>query len=319
MASLAFPSLDARFIDVPGAVEITQRGRTYRARDWQLTPELVEIIHAAVDSGFGCFWVNGHPSVPYFFGNPKFQHGSHHITFSRSHEERWVFVVDGSSKPPSPIDVTFNKGLRDFLERVGESHQWEHSGGHNLRVARARLSAVLALLDSSVLDGLQHRMIRETYVGALPVLDIYDETQLQLKIEALWLPLLRQANCRVSSRRMIDGWIPDLLIETPDGRFVVVELKFSHAGGVEVDQVRKYLQLPTLLQNAKGLSLRGVLIARDFSEAIISANASNSAPISFYSFGQRDGLLRLALVSGGDVLQEVGLNSDVMYFPEDRS
>lgn len=310
MPSLTFPLLDASFLDVPGAVEVTQRGRTYRARNWRLTPELTEIINAAVDFGYGCLWVNGHPSAPYFSGQPKFLAGSHHITFARSHEECWAFVVDGSSKLPSPIDVTFNKGLQDFLDRVGESHQWEHSGGHNLRVARGRLRAVLAQLDTGVLDGLQHRAIRETYVGTLPILDIYDETQLQLKIETLWAPLLKQAQHRVRSRPMIDGRIPDILIETADGQVVIVELKFSHAGGVEVDQVQKYLRLPSLQHKVKVTGLRGVLIARDFSEAIVSANETSSAPISFYSFGQRDRVFRLTLVSGENVLREIGLNVD---------
>lgn len=301
-------AVGASFVDVDGALEITQNGCTYRARKWRLTPELIEVIDTAIEFGFSAFWVKGHPSSPYKNGGFRFLQGSHHITFARAHGERWVFVVDGSASPPVPRDVTFNRGLRDFLDRIGQAHSWEHSGGHNLRVPRGSLRSVLERLDATTLDQMHLAKPSVEYFGARPVTDMYREEDLQRRIEEEWRPLAAAMNFTLSARAVIDGPIPDLVLHIGSWGILVVELKFAHAGGVELDQLRKYLSLPSLGTMAQGKRLHGVLIARDFNRSLIDVANVDTSTISLYSFGQNQGVLQLHLVAGSDVLRSLKLN-----------
>ena len=307
MRRLELPQIEAVLEDVPGAIEITQRGNTYRARKWQLTDELVEVIQTAVQFGYSALWVDGHPSRPYLRGGPQFLKGSHHITFARSHGERWVFVVDGAANPPVPRDVTFNKGLRDFLERIGQAHAWEHSGGHNLRVPREQFREVLRQLDADTVEGLQRPSIRETYTGVRPITDIHNEAQLQIRIEEAWRPLATAATYLLDSLEPVDGYFPDIVVDAGAHGVIVVELKYSHAGGVEVNQLEKYLRLSTLRTRANGRSLRGALVARDFNLETVEQANSPATSIALYAFSQANGELRLHHVAGKDILAVAGL------------
>ena len=55
MKRIEFPYLDAVFEDLDDAVQVCQRGRTYRARKWQLTEGLQHTIQKAVEYGFTSF------------------------------------------------------------------------------------------------------------------------------------------------------------------------------------------------------------------------------------------------------------------------
>jgi hypothetical protein len=47
---------------------VTQDGRTYIARKWELTAEIKEILSKATDLGFAKFWRYGQPQDSYFLG-----------------------------------------------------------------------------------------------------------------------------------------------------------------------------------------------------------------------------------------------------------
>jgi hypothetical protein len=304
---LELPNLSAVFQDVPGGIEVSQSGRTYRARKWRLTNELETVIQTAVRYGFTAFWVEGHPSAAYLQGGTHFDIGSHHITFARSHNKCWVFVVDGSSRPPVPRDVTFNKKLRGRFDRIGQAHTWEHAGGHHLRVPVSEFGKVLSQLDSNTLEALNGKVGEGPYFGTRPIMDLHNEDELHASLQTEWALLAQAAGYSLDSKPNVEGKIPDLVLDAHLHGIFVAELKFSHAGGVEIHQIETYLQLRRIRANAAGRPLRGVLVARDFSQRLLDRANKGEGNVSLYSFSQwTDGRLRLHCVAGDDVLHRIG-------------
>ena len=93
---------------------VTQHGRTYIARKWELTAEIKEILSKATDLGFAKFWRYGQPQDSYFLGGANYLKGSPHISCSRGHSDPWVFALDqicrGREGGRQKIkEITFNK------------------------------------------------------------------------------------------------------------------------------------------------------------------------------------------------------------------
>lgn len=138
--------------EIDGALQITQDGRTYLARNWKLTDELVDVIEIALSHGLTALWRKNHPRDAFCDHGSRFEVGSHHIGFSRNHNESWVFVADRSSTPPFPRRIIFNKKLASYLMNQHQQFQYETGGGHNLIVPRDQLEACLDGLSNPVLD-----------------------------------------------------------------------------------------------------------------------------------------------------------------------
>lgn len=303
MNTLVFPEIDARFEQLDNAVKVTQRGRTYLARKWQITAGLEHVIRTAIQFGYTSFWVDGHPSTPYLLGEERFHQGSHHITFARKHHEKWVFVAD---KAPDSSEVCFNRGLRDFMESIGESHEWEHSGGHNLRIPLSRLEHVLSQLDAEHVDNLHSRHFSApAYVGRQTVLGLTNESDLHRHIIHTYTPVLQAAGAILQSKvRTGPKSVPDLLLDVGAKGLFILELKFTHVGLVEHDQLRKYLCSPLIVERSKERTLHGVLIGRDFSPELVALANQQQGKVSLYSFSHRAGQLSLSLVAGSPLLMQ---------------
>ena len=70
MQKMAFPHLGLTLEEKQG-VKVTQNGKSYFARDWQLKDDVKEVIETFIRHGVDKLWVEGHPS--------KWE--SHHIAF----------------------------------------------------------------------------------------------------------------------------------------------------------------------------------------------------------------------------------------------
>ena len=131
-------------------------GRAYIALRWRLNSQLKEIVDLALGHGFYKLWQINHPRDSYFEGNYKFDIGVKYISFSRSHADRWDFVVDVvNSKPPDVRAVVFEKHHRGTIEGVlgkvlppNEPARpgvckWESGGGKNILVDPSDLVKIL--------------------------------------------------------------------------------------------------------------------------------------------------------------------------------
>ena len=133
-------------------IEISQDELTYVARDFSLTQEIKSLIWTARCFDFKKLWVDGHPSAPYLKGEPKFMRGSHHITFARSHQDSWAFVLDGKSTSNEGDGqliktVCFNRKFENQISNSGVLAQQEGGGGRNFRVAFVDAPRLVAYLD----------------------------------------------------------------------------------------------------------------------------------------------------------------------------
>jgi len=273
-------STGLKMTDVGDGILVQQDDRIYKARRWQLTPEVVSVVESAIRNRLTANWVEGHPSQRYLKGGDRFDAGIHHVTFARSHNEGWVFVLGGEAKPPHIKVVTFNRRYERFILRTGCYCRWEHSGGHNIYIEPADLDCILAQLDDLTIDEVEAaRSARRIRSTVLPRVGIASESDLEWVFRE-YLRNLPIAPRRLEVRARCDGLIPDVLIDIEDA-LVVVELKFSRASWAELDQLHGYLALPAVLSRAKGRQIAGVLIARSFSEKIIELASASSSAVSF--------------------------------------
>ncbi len=109
---------------------ISQDGRTYIAREWKITEEVKEILVLAVELGYQKCWRFGHPQDSYLLGGSNYLKGCHHIGWSKSHSDPWIFVLGAESlkrRGGTQIvkEITFNKHLEpcvaEALKNEGES------------------------------------------------------------------------------------------------------------------------------------------------------------------------------------------------------
>ena len=61
MQKMAFPKLGLALEEKQG-VKVTQNGKSYFARDWQLTGDVKEVIETSIRYEVDKLWVKGHPS-----------------------------------------------------------------------------------------------------------------------------------------------------------------------------------------------------------------------------------------------------------------
>lgn len=139
--------------EMDGSLYVSQGGKKYKARKWKLTGELFDIIDLAIRNGLGSVWrergkrsPQGHPRQSYFEGGDNFEEGSHHIGFSRTSEERWVFVIGGEAGPPRINKVTFEKHYAAFLEAANIQYEKITGGGKDLSINPKDLEKALDYL-----------------------------------------------------------------------------------------------------------------------------------------------------------------------------
>ena len=100
---------------------ISQDNKTYIARNWKMTEEVKKIITKAAENGFSKLWRQNHPQERYMIDGPDYLRGSHHIGFSKSHSDPWLFVLGAESLSrkggvQSVKEITFNKYFGKIIQ-----------------------------------------------------------------------------------------------------------------------------------------------------------------------------------------------------------
>jgi hypothetical protein len=146
---LVFPEYDLRIEATEQGLLVSQEGKRYLARKWQLTPEVIKVIETGIAAGLTNLWQYGHPS----------KDESPHISFSFSRDPvSWVFVIGAEARPPKLRYVTFQNRLKPYFERFkGDGYAWawqiENGAGGNIRTDPADLKQILAALP---LENIRH-------------------------------------------------------------------------------------------------------------------------------------------------------------------
>ena len=85
-----------------GGVRVTQNGKSYLARSWQLTDEVRSMIYLSISQCFNYLWVKNHPRGD----------AIHYISFARSHTPPWDYLL---AKESSGERITVNKNHESKL------------------------------------------------------------------------------------------------------------------------------------------------------------------------------------------------------------
>lgn len=117
-APLVRPDLHLRVDTGPGGLVVSQAGRAYLARGWQLTPEVRVVVELALAAGLTQMIQDGHPRESNLLPNGS---GADYLTFSDATGRGWVFVLDMDSCPrrATPTQVKFNKRFKRVLRAEG--------------------------------------------------------------------------------------------------------------------------------------------------------------------------------------------------------
>ena len=104
-----------------GGVRVTQNGKSYLARRWQLTDEVRSMIYLSISQCFNCLWVKNH-----LRGD-----AIHYICFARSHTPPWDYLL---AKESSGERITVNKNHESKLRQAGIYFEIQTGGGHHLEI-----------------------------------------------------------------------------------------------------------------------------------------------------------------------------------------
>ena len=291
---LAFPEHNLVLEDREGGILIAQGQKEYLARKWQLTDQVIGIVHLALAKGLTCLWQEGHPG-----GDT-----SHHISFSFSHKPAsWVFCIGDGAGAPMVRKVTLSKKVRGLFEQSSFRPFWESAGGKNFSIIPEDLPAFLDLVEKSrlrdILDApplsLRKRQITQ-------ITDFQSEKDLEDNVVGALLTggakLYRQR--RFASSHFPDGQdIPDVVIEA-GGQAIVVELKLYRAIEPDIVQLSRYVTNAKIGTAFENCAVKGALIAAAFDRPIQNA-AVAAGNFSLYSYAGKTGL-PLRLIAGPDVL-----------------
>lgn len=288
---------DLRIEEEPLGLRITQSGRSYLARKWQLTTEVHSVIDLALEHGLTCLWQENHPSGP----------ESNHISFSFDRtKSSWVFVIGAEAKPPLVKRVTFNKRLKEYFKNsgLGWVWDWETAGGKNILVMPRDLKSILETLP---LDSIRKGELPAAGRSALSRRRFFStEADLEDAIFAIvtenapQAPVFRQMSFAANSDFEVASR-PDLLV-VGASCILILELKLYRGGEPELAQVKRYMSNAELQMAFDVLKPYGVLIAERFEESLLESTKRSRA-ISLVKYEQDAvGLLGFRIIAGPDVI-----------------
>jgi len=299
------PEYDLEIEEIEWGISVSQRNVTYVARKWKLTDNVKYIIDIAHKAGLTCHWQYGHPSSNVYLGNNGFEKGSHHLSFSRSHEEKWIFVIGAEAHPPNVDFITFNKAYRNFVANSGVTWRWEWSGGENILIQLEDLEALIGKLTRIDMDAIRDSKghtsqwksklgktgLNSEFLVEQALLDKFKDVRIKPKLSLLVRP-------------HIDGLIPDIII-TSTSKPLILELKLDIAGLPALEQISAYMKLSSV--KSAYTDLIGGIIARDFHPDLLKTIKFTHG-IGLFSYSW-DGELSLLHVAGDNTLEEINLGA----------
>ena len=296
-----WPEIGLTITNDAKSILISQHGRTYRSRKWQLTDRLIWFVDVIVNQGIlKSFQPYNHPRDTYYEGGGRFHIGIHHVSASRTPHEPWVADV-GTRECPAIPRILFNRAYRDFVIQTGyDSPKYEHYGSNNIEVHPDHFEEVLSHLTDEIIDAVNSRKKEKVPYNVRKKAGITHEIVLEEAFHS-YVDDARFPDPKI--RYSIEGKYIDFLLINPS-EVIIVELKARVSGHAQLNQLRTYLNLPSILANVNGRRLHGVLIAPHMKDTILPDRDEN---ISFYTYQYREGILELNLVAGDDCFEEQDL------------
>lgn len=273
------------FKPVQSGLWIRQDGAQYVARLWTLSPDVVEVICKAAEYGFSCLIRHSHPRQA-----NQDEKGVEYIGFSRTPNERWVFVLDQFSSPSKPMRdrvtrVVFEKNYEGTLKRAHVRYDYQPSTARNLFVDFDQFVFALqacAEEAEAVEIGLGSRdwELKKATIGFVA------ESTLESFLVANWTVIPELASFKYYQRQMraAGGFLDIICCTTDDQEVIVIELKRGRVGEEVVKQLDRYMESEEVRKLAGGRAIRGIAISRDYYPSASDAAAQSSFPVELWTF-----------------------------------
>ncbi len=273
------------FKQVQSGLWIRQGGAKYVARLWTLSPDVVEVISKAAEYGFSCLIRHRQPSPAY-----RNEKGVQYIGFSRTPNERWVFVLDQFSSPSKPMRdrvtrVVFEKHYELALKKAHVRFEYQPMDARNLFVDFDQLVFALqacAEEAEAVEIGLGSRdwELQKSTIGFVT------ESTLESFLVANWTVIPELASFKYYQRQMraAGGFLDIICCSTDDKEVIVIELKRGQVGKEVVEQLERYGGSEEVRKLAGGRTIRGIAISHAYYPAAYDAVAQSSFPVELWTF-----------------------------------
>ena len=258
---------------------ISQNGKSFLARKWQLTSEVREIIKASIQGGFNKLWVENHPKGS----------SSHYICFSRSHLKPWEFLIGGEAKPPSIKMITVNNTHRKILDDSKVDFHWQNFGGKHLflppkiELLKQLMGEISKYPHSNFnIKGKGHnfkkRVIRKTGFQTEKELEDYVFRKLKTHNTSVF----RQKKFN-TEQYLVPNSIPDIIIEKEKEVFIL-ELKLNAANTADIYQLKRYLNNEQLQETYKTKKIKGILVTGYYDKNTLDEARTHAPDLALYSF-----------------------------------
>lgn len=99
---------------------VTQAHRSYLAKEWRLSPQVIAAINTALANGFTSLLQNGHPKGSHLLPDGP---GVAYLSFARDFQDPWCFAFDDRCSPRR------TQGREISMVLFNRSHAGELEGG----------------------------------------------------------------------------------------------------------------------------------------------------------------------------------------------
>lgn len=307
MPSMEWSEASLRISEEERGLRVEQCGRSYLAKMWALSPEVLAVVELALENGLSCLMRRGHPSESKLYETG----GSvDYLCFSPTPEHHWVFGLDmdscrGGGARRQPRRVKFSKRYRHILRANDIACLPEWRSPQHLHVDLTDLRRALAVVSPHV-DSLGAMSGRRLERGAHPF--FVDEEDLHAHLVRHWrnCPVL-QALTLLHSKLLLNGIAHrqgeiDLLASDRERDLFVIELKDTAKANITESPVRqliRYMEHPEVLDMARtrGGAIFGMLIAQDLGHDVCKEVAQAEHPILAYEATKLPESIKLTLLA----------------------
>ena len=291
MSKIVFPN-GISLEEVEEGLLVQQGTEAYVARNWRLSPPVIELVEVAMAAGLRRMTRNDHPRRNARWPNRR---GVVYLAFSPSVHQQWAMAIDTIR----PTSGDFGHGVfngkyhEEFVTRgLPFTFEKRNKGAGHLVVAREQVLPTLAALgefDHQVLD---LDRAERSHAG------FATESDIQRAILNHWeeTPFAKR-HVIVQDEFRVDGGLNsrriDVLARVPQtGDWLVIEIKRAEANSDAVRQVEDYLLALGQKDEFASGRLEGAVIAERISEAV--RDAALHAGIAAYEIAWPATLRRIA-------------------------
>jgi hypothetical protein len=254
---------------------VQQYGEAYVARNWRLTPAVIELVKTCLDSGLQWMIRKDHPRSNSRWPNDR---GVVYLAFSPTQDEHWSLAIDTWRPGRGDFDfAVFNGKYQAQFEARGIPFRFEkrNKGAGHVEVSRDRVLPTIREL-----AGFDHTVL-QMFRSQHDTTGYGTEYDIQRDLLVNWnrTPFAHEGYEIVQDEFPVDGGLTsrriDVLCRHRSTRdWLIIELKRAEANESAVSQVTGYLRALGRRDEFGYDRLEGCLVAERLSERVLHSCAA---------------------------------------------